>query len=133
MCRNIASNTRNRVTLLALQFDYLVTVLKPRKLYNNRLCVDKYPGQRSHYSDWLRAARPGERSSSPCEKNFYISMSSRPALRPTQSSIQWIPAAVSPGVKRPRREADHSPPTSADIKKTWVYTLLPHTSSWRSA
>ncbi|PNF16143.1 hypothetical protein B7P43_G03299 [Cryptotermes secundus] len=25
-----------------------------------------------------------------------------------------------PGVKRPVREADHSPPTSAEIKKTWI-------------
>jgi hypothetical protein len=38
-----------------------------------------------------------------------------------------------PGVQRPGREADHSPPTSAEVKKTWVYTSTPHTSSWRSA
>jgi hypothetical protein len=33
---------------------------------------------------------------------------------------------------RQGREADHSPPTSAEVKKMWVYTL-PHTPSWRSA
>jgi hypothetical protein len=59
MNSNVTPNTRNRVTLLALQFDgffgNLVTVLKPRKLYNIRLCRDKQPGQRSQYSDWLRA------------------------------------------------------------------------------
>jgi hypothetical protein len=38
-----------------------------------------------------------------------------------------------PGVKRPGREVDHSPPTSADIKKMWIYTSTPHTPSWRSA
>jgi hypothetical protein len=27
-----------------------------------------------------------------------------------------------PGVKRQGREADHSPPTSAEIKKMWMYT-----------
>jgi hypothetical protein len=37
------------------------------------------------------------------------------------------------GVKRPGREADHSPPTSAEVKKMWVYTSTPHTPSWRSA
>jgi hypothetical protein len=126
MYRNITSNTSNRVTLLALQFDgffdYLVTVLKPRKLYNSRLCVDKYPGQRSHYSDRLRTARPRVRSSSPCErKNCYISMSSRPALRPTQSPTQWIPGAVSPGVKRLRREADHSPQTSVTFTPPYIF------------
>jgi hypothetical protein len=32
-----------------------------------------------------------------------------------------------PGGKRPGREADHSPPTSAEVKKTWVYTsTLPY-------
>jgi hypothetical protein len=30
----------------------------------------------------------------------------------------------SPWVKRPGREADHSP-TSAEAKKTWIYTVLP--------
>jgi hypothetical protein len=27
-----------------------------------------------------------------------------------------------PGVKRQGREADHSPPTSAEVKKMWIYT-----------
>jgi hypothetical protein len=26
------------------------------------------------------------------------------------------------GVKRQGREADHSPPTSAEVKKMWIYT-----------
>jgi hypothetical protein len=30
-----------------------------------------------------------------------------------------------PGVKRPEREADHSPPTSAEVKKMWIYTTTP--------
>jgi hypothetical protein len=30
-----------------------------------------------------------------------------------------------PEVKRPAREADHSPPTSAEVKKTWFYTSTP--------
>jgi hypothetical protein len=36
--------------------------------------------------------------------------------------------ALSLGVKRPGREADHSPPASAEIKNAWVYTSAPHTS-----
>jgi hypothetical protein len=38
-----------------------------------------------------------------------------------------------PGVKQQRREADHSPPTTAEVKKTWIYTPTPLTPSWRSA
>jgi hypothetical protein len=38
-----------------------------------------------------------------------------------------------PWVKRPGHEADHSSETSAEVKKTRIYTSIPHTSSWRSA
>jgi hypothetical protein len=37
------------------------------------------------------------------------------------------------GVKRLRREADHSPPASTEVKKIWIYTSTSHTPSWRSA
>jgi hypothetical protein len=30
-----------------------------------------------------------------------------------------------PGVNRPGREADHSPPPSAEVKKTRIYTSTP--------
>jgi hypothetical protein len=37
--------------------------------------------------------------------------------------------AISPEVKRPGREPDHSPPASAEVKKIWAYTSTPHTRS----
>jgi hypothetical protein len=40
----------------------------------------------------------------------------------TQPPIQWVPGAFSPGVKRPGREADHSPPANAELKNIWIYT-----------
>jgi hypothetical protein len=56
-----------------------------------------------------------------------FSTSSRPALGPTQPHIQWEPGALSPGVKRQGRKADHSPPTSVSVKKMWIYTsTLPY-------
>jgi hypothetical protein len=59
---------------------------------------------------------------------------SRPALRPTQPPIQWVPAVLSMEIKRPGREADHSPPSSAEVKE-WVelYLHSPNTPSWRGA
>jgi hypothetical protein len=42
---------------------------------------------------------------------------SRPALGPTQPHILWVLGNISPGVKRPGREADHSVPTTAEVKK----------------
>jgi hypothetical protein len=37
-----------------------------------------------------------------------------------------------PGIKRPEREADQSLLTSAEVKKTWIFTFTPHTTSWHS-
>jgi len=31
--------------------------------------------------------------------------------------------ALSAGAKRPGREADHSPPSSVDVKNAWNYTF----------
>jgi hypothetical protein len=42
---------------------------------------------------------------------------SRTALGPTQRPIQWARGALTLGVKRPGREADHSPPSSAEVKE----------------
>jgi hypothetical protein len=73
----------------------------------------------SLYSDWLFAGRQrGHSSSSGKGKNFLVSAPSRPVPGPTKPPTQWVPGSVSPGVKRPGREADHSPPTSADVKNT---------------
>jgi hypothetical protein len=52
----------------------------------------------------------------PIVNNFLFSTSSRPALGSTQRPIQWVPE-----VKRPGREVDHSPPTSAEVTKMWTY------------
>jgi hypothetical protein len=37
-----------------------------------------------------------------------------------QPHIQWVP-----GLKRPEREADHSPPPGAEVKNAWRYTSTP--------
>jgi hypothetical protein len=39
--------------------------------------------------------------------------------------IQWVPGVLSLEVKRPRREADHSPPSSTRVKNAWRYTSTP--------
>jgi hypothetical protein len=56
--------------------------------------------------------------------NFFLfTTASRTALGPTQPPIQWVPEAFSLGVKRLWREADHSPPSSAEVKE-WVELYL---------
>jgi hypothetical protein len=55
-------------------------------------------------------------------KNFLFSTFSRPAVGSTQSLIQWVLGAFFLGIKRLEREADHSPPASAKVRKMWIYT-----------
>jgi hypothetical protein len=59
----------------------------------------------------------GVRSPAGAKDFFSLTFVSRPALRPTQSPVQWVPEVLSPGVKaRPGRDADHSPPSSAEVE-----------------
>jgi hypothetical protein len=53
---------------------------------------------------------------------FLFITASRPTLGPTQPPIQLLPGIFSPEVKRPGRETDHSPPSSAEVKNVWRYT-----------
>jgi hypothetical protein len=58
---------------------------------------------------------------------------SRPTLGPIQTPIQWVPAAISPGVTRPGREAD---PTSVHCRGYECVELClhsPRTPSWRGS
>jgi hypothetical protein len=49
-------------------------------------------------------------------RNFLITTASRLALGATQPHIQWITGDLSLGIKRPECEADHSPPSSVEVK-----------------
>jgi hypothetical protein len=65
---------------------------------------------------------------------FLFDTMSRLALGPTQHPIQWEPEVFSLGIKRPGREADHSPPPSAEIKEcVELYLHSLNTSSLRGA
>jgi hypothetical protein len=56
---------------------------------------------------------------------FLFTTASRPALGLTQPPVQWVPGALSPGVKRPVCEADHSLPHSGEVSNAWIYTSTP--------
>jgi hypothetical protein len=65
---------------------------------------------------------------------FLFTTASRLALGPTQPPIQWIRGALSLGVRRPGREADHSTPSSAEVKEcVELYLHSPNTPAWRGA
>jgi hypothetical protein len=111
MCANIS--VRNQKRHLSLFFHHPFCLITLDYLISSR------------NSDWLRAGRPRGQTSSPSRvKNFLLSTSSRPVLGPTQPPIQWVLGALSSGVKRQGREADHSPPVSAEAKKMGIYTSI---------
>jgi hypothetical protein len=56
---------------------------------------------------------------------FLFTTASRTALELSQPRIQWVPGDLSLGVKRPGREADHSPPSNAEIKMSGTIPPLP--------
>jgi len=56
---------------------------------------------------------------------FLFTIMSRLDLRPTQLPIQWVPGALSLGLKQLGHEADHSPPSSANVKNVWGHTSTP--------
>jgi hypothetical protein len=47
---------------------------------------------------------------------FLFATASRSVLGSTQPPIHWVPGALSVGVKRPRRDADDSPQSNAEVK-----------------
>jgi hypothetical protein len=65
--------------------------------------------------------------------SILFSTASRLTLGLAQPPIQWVPAALSLGVKQQEREADYSLPSSAKVKNSGDIPLLLSTSSERCA
>jgi hypothetical protein len=83
------------------------------RLLTEALSVVHYVPQRSRCSDWLRAGRLGARFFSSPRRPDRLCVA-HPASYPKVPGVNW-----------PGREADHSPPTSAEVKNTWSYTFTP--------
>jgi hypothetical protein len=56
------------------------------------------------------------------QHHFLNGSGANPASYPM---IQQVPGVLSPGVKQPGHEADHSPPTSAEVKNVELYLHSP--------
>jgi hypothetical protein len=61
-------------------------------------------------------------------KILLLSTASKTALEPTQSPIQWEMGADSLTVKWPGREADHSPPSTSEVKNNAAIPAVHHVS-----
>jgi hypothetical protein len=111
---------KNRRTILPLHYVYI-----------SQHCTDNeavgWRGGEDPYSDWLRAGRLSFAGSIPGggwgAGNFSLLHSVQTGLGPNQPPIKrppWVPS--------PWREADHSPPSSAEVKNRWSYTSIPNMS-----
>jgi hypothetical protein len=71
----------------------------------------------------LRAEPPRNQGKIPGRDKRILSSpsSSRPALGPRKPPIHQVAGAVFLGIKRLVREADHSPPSSAEVKNGGTY------------
>ena len=79
------------------------------------LCIARCSEQTTNW-------RPANRSSIPSRgERFYLS----PKLPDMQPAMQCVAKALSSVVKRPGREADHSPRSSSEFKNYWSYTSTP--------
>jgi hypothetical protein len=56
---------------------------------------------------------------------FLFTTTSGAALGPAQPPVRWVPGALSLGMRRPVREADHPTPSSAEVKNAWSYNSTP--------
>jgi hypothetical protein len=65
-------------------------------------------------------------------KDFPLTSVSRPALRPHPASCTMVGGPFPGGKTRPERDADHSPPCSAEVENELeLYLLSPLAPSWR--
>ena len=62
--------------------------------------------------------------SNPGRGKTTFSSPKRPDVQPASCSISTV--VFSPGVKRPKREVNHLPPFSAEVKKEWSHASTPH-------
>jgi hypothetical protein len=58
-------------------------------------------------------------------KTFFVLISSQTGSGTHPASYPISREGPFPKVRRPGYKTDHSPPTSTEVKKTWVYTSTP--------
>jgi hypothetical protein len=82
---------------------------------------------------WLSIGLDGRGSIPNRIRSFSFLHSVQTGTEANPASYPKITGVISLEVKRPEREANHSPPSSVEIKNGGTVYPLPHMSSWRGA
>jgi hypothetical protein len=59
------------------------------------------------------------------ENNYFFFRNHRDRLRGPAKPLVNECRVTFPGIQRPGRDADHSPPSIAEVKNDWSYTSFP--------
>jgi hypothetical protein len=144
VCRIMSKRTHSRL-LSSLSFTFISRISQPERLPQIRILSLSVKFQEPFWRVCIKICKKcairlptgygvdGRGSNPGRGKIFMFSTASRPAMGPTQPPIQWVPGTISPGLKRPKREGDNSPPSSAEVKNDAATTPLPHTSLGHNA
>jgi hypothetical protein len=93
-------------------------------LIYQRLWNTLQSGKLSGYSDGLWDGRPGFESRQGKDFSLFLRVQAGSRAQPTSYHSSFLG-----GLKRPKREADHSPPPSAEVNNGGTIPPLPHKSS----
>jgi hypothetical protein len=75
--------------------------------------------------EWLHNWQLLKKGSESCVSKY--STAYIPALQPTQAPIHQVTGTLSPGIKQPESEADHSPPSSTKAENVGAISPIPAT------
>jgi hypothetical protein len=105
------------MTSIKVCVHFLGPTVNEQKKISFEICIyavrDLAVCNHSRYSDWLRAGRPRGRSSSPGKDKNVLHVVQTLSRAPRTASSPMGTGGSFPGGK-----ADHSPPTSTEVKKT---------------
>jgi hypothetical protein len=124
-----AQHSKNFPTFIAFQTPPLVPILTHIRGPGYHLVECLFLGRDSSVSI-VTGYGLDSRDSIPCRGDFCSSSKRADRLWGPHSILYNRYNGCFPGVKRAGREADHSPPSSSEVKTGAATTSLPHTPSW---
>ena len=115
-----ASKFSRPVSGRSMKGHYFIVIKDEARMFLKYPFTSHRPGQRSRYSDLLRAGRSGDRI--PVGAKFSAPVQTGPGAHPASCKMG---TGSFPGVKRPRRGIDHPPHLAPRLKEGQSYTSTP--------